>query len=266
VATKRKGGPRRKGRGSVRKPPGRKATGRGSKRKGKGPKSPKPGRRKPPKPTTRKTPPKRPARPGRMPTGFQPVGAPPRKPRPPGLGGPGRVKRRKPGEVAQQIRDTFDRWRERLFTDEQIVRALGLRKRSRFTVDRTVVPRADGSVSASFDIDGIDKRLPIDRLLLALGMAMQGSAINGAWMSVGFRFPSSADIVNDITYKKVHGAVQIRSHTRRFVTSLVPYIIAQARDLHDRMRAAHRFRAHAIFVRVWWYPRGKRPKRTRTER
>jgi len=245
-------------------PSGRKAAGRGSgkrkgsgKGKGKGPKRPKP---KPP------TLPKRPARPGRLPPGFAPVGRPPRKPRPPGLGGPGGVKRRKPKDVAQQIRDLFALWQARMTGDPAIVRALGISKRQRFTMDKLVVPRSDGSVSASFELDGIDKRLPIDRLLLALGMAMQGAAVNGAWASIGFRFPASADIKDDITYKKVHGQVQMRIHSRRFVKALVPYLIAQARDQHEAMKSAHRFRATMVFVRVWWYPGGKRPRRTRTER
>lgn len=271
---------KRKAKSLPRKKTKRAAPGRAKAKKPKSAREPRP--RKPkPKPRPRKParkpprrpvpkPPSKPKRPPSLPGGFKPVGGKPpkkRKPRPPGLGGPGRVQKRRPGEVAQQIRDLFSLWRERLFNDPAIVRALGLKgERSRFVVDRVVVPRSDGSVSASFDIDGIDKKLPIDRLLLALGMAMQGSAINGAWLSVGFRFPPSAEITSDVSYKKVHGKIQIRSHTRRFVKALVPYIMEQARELHERMVTTHRFRAIAIFVRVWWYPGGKRPRRTRTER
>jgi hypothetical protein len=214
-------------------------------------------------------PPRKPARPvpkkkpaskrgkRKLPRGFEPLVPEPRKKRPgiaPSSGGPGgRLRDRPPKEARRQIVDLMKRWRDKLSSV--------FPGKPKFVTDILHHINADRSVSCEFRIEAISKRISIDRLLLFLGMAMHGSAVNGAWLSMGFRFPPNIHTEDDITYKKLKGADVIRSHSRRFVKQLVAYIVQQARDLHEGYMHNNKRRAAMVFVRVWWNPLGKRPKR-----
>ena len=133
--------------------------------------------------------------------------------------------------------------------------------RVRFVTDVRVDMARDGRISGDLSIDGIDKRLSIDKLLLELGIAMWGSALNGGWLSIGFAFPPSVVIEDYELYRRFKGSLGFRTHGRRFTKKLVPYIVQEARRLHELFRKRRRYRARIVFVKVWWNPEGKRPGR-----
>ncbi len=219
----------------------------------------KPAPKKRPKPPAKKKPGKRKLTPrttkapvtpgaGRLPRGFKTIE--------PSAGGPGRVRRRKPKEAKDYIVRVMRNWQAKA---EEAFKS----KKGKALADTDVLHHinSDGSVSAEFRVSAIAKKQSIDNLLFGLGIIMQGAAVNGAWLSIGFRFPPNVSTEDDFTYKKFRGSDMIRSHTRRFVEGLVPYIVQQARDLHERYMRPNKVRASMVFVRVWWNPLGKRPKR-----
>lgn len=131
----------------------------------------------------------------------------------------------------------------------------------KFVTDVTDNMTRDFHISAQLTIDAILKTVSIDKLLLELGIAMHGSALNGGWLSIGFIFPPSVKVEDFELYRKLKGSLSFQTHSRRFTRQLVPYIIQEARRLHEIFRKRRRYRARIVFVKVWWNPEGARPGR-----
>lgn len=129
----------------------------------------------------------------------------------------------------------------------------------KFVTDVRVFRTQDDHISGELAIDGILKSVSIDRLLLELGIAMHGAALNGGWLSVGFTFPPSVKVEDFELYRRLKGSLAFQTHSRRFTKALVPYIIQEARRLHEIFRQRRRYRARIVFVKIWWNPEGTRP-------
>lgn len=129
----------------------------------------------------------------------------------------------------------------------------------KFVTDVRVFMTSDNHISGELTIDAILRTVSIDRLLLELGIAMHGSELDGGWLSVGFVFPPSAEVEDYELYNRLKGCLSFQTHSRRFTRQLVPYIIQEARRLHEIFRKRRRFRARVVFVKIWWNPEGKRP-------
>lgn len=193
-------------------------------------------------PAKRKAPVKK-ATPKRKPPKKGPPKRPPRK--------PPVIRKRGPEGVRDQIRRMLRNWETKL--------RQAFPGKPKFVTDVRVFMSRDFHISGELAIDAILKSVSIDRLLLELGIAMHGSAVNGAWLSIGFTFPPSVKVEDFELYRKLKGSLAFQTHSRRFTKQLVPYIVQEARRLHEKFRTRRRYRARIVFVKIWWNPDGKRP-------
>lgn len=183
------------------------------------------------------------------------------KPRVPGKKGPPKkpprrppiIRQRGPEGVRDQIRRMLRSW------ETKVRKAFP--GKPKFVTDVRVFMSSDFHISGELAIDAILKTVSIDKLLLELGIAMHGSALNGGWLSVGFIFPPSVKVEDFELYRKLKGSLSFQTHSRRFTKQLVPYIVQEARRLHEIFRKRRRYRARIVFVKVWWNPDGTRPGR-----